>query len=301
MLCVSLQNKALFVYKAKGKGRGAESVKNESREQLKKAYTYEGLSPTAKKDIRRLVDNWQTAVLTSQKLYSKGKERRRRYFVLITLTLPAKQNIDDNTLKRKYLNVWLQNLERDYKGICWLWVAECQHNGNLHFHVVVDRWVDFEWIKRTWNRIMDNGDFVARYAAKFGHKNPPSVNVEGQKKMCSPAAYITKYLTSDKFVRPIQGRKWGCCDKLREIDRWRFAADECIHDYLQNELGGFIKHWQSHDYSTAYYFEKPIMHSGVFDRLLYIFQSDICWSLSTFYEELGRCIPEDLPLAACYA
>lgn len=293
---VSLQNKAIFVYKRKGKGRGAESVSDESREQLKKAYTAEGLSDTAKKDIRRLVDNWQTAVLSSQKLWSKGKERRRRYFVLITLTLPAKQNEDDNTLKRKYLNVWLQNLERDHEGINWLWVAECQHNGNLHFHVVVDRWVDFKWIKRTWNRIMDNGDYVARYAAKFGHKNPPSVNVEGQRKMTSPAAYITKYLTGDKFIRKIQGRKWGCCDNLRQIDRWGFVCDENIHALLQNDCGMHLKHWQSHDYSTAYYFEKPIMRSGVFDKILYVWQNSICGSLSAFYSELGDCILEDLPI-----
>lgn len=291
----ALRNKAIFIYKQKGGGGGAGSVSDKSKANLRLKYTADGLSSTAKKDIQRIVQNWQWGVLASQRLYSRNRERKRRYLVLITLTLPAKQTESDNVVKRRYLNVWLQNLERVHKGINWLWVAECQHNGNIHFHIVVDRYVQFEWIKRSWNRVMSNGDYIDRYKAKFGGTQPPSVNVEGQKGMGNPARYITKYLTGDKFVRAIEGRKWGCCDRLREIGRASFVCGEFIDNVLIGEFERDLKDVQISDYSIAYYFKTPLIRSGLFDRLLTLCRNDVCDTFGHFYRELEQVRISDLP------
>lgn len=297
----AFRNSAIYIYKQRVAGRGAAHTKSESIDNLRLKYTSGGLSATAKKDIRRRVDNWQWAVSASQQLWSKGKERRRRYFVMITLTLPSKQAESDNEIKRRYLNVWLQNLERVHKGINWLWVAEAQHNGNIHFHVVVDRYVQWEWVRRSWNRVLSNGAYINEFAARFGHRNAPSVDVCGQKSMSNPAAYITKYLTGDKWVRDIEGRKWGCCDRLRTLDRWALVCGDEVEDIVLREFADLLADVRYGEFSTAYFFHKGLLQSGVWRRLLWLFQPTICRSLSTFYVELGDCIPEDLPLAACSA
>lgn len=292
----ALRNKAIFIFKQKGGGAGANSVSDKSKDNLRLKYTAVGLSATAKKDIQRIVQNWQWGVLASQRLYSRNRERRRRYLVLITLTLPAMQSECDNVIKRRYLNVWLQNLERVHKGINWLWVAECQHNGNLHFHIVVDRYVQFEWVRRSWNRVMSNGDYIARYSAKFGNTNPPSVNVEGQKGMGNPARYITKYLTGDKFVRAIEGRKWGCCDKLRKIGRATFVCGDFIDNVLISEFERDLKDVVIGDFSIAYYFKTPLLRNGLFDRLLQLRQNAVCDTFGNFYTELEEVRIPDLPI-----
>lgn len=299
MLHASLRNSAIYIYQQKKAGGGSGAVHENSKANLRLKYSSGGLSNTAKKDIRRLVDNWQWAVTASQRLWSKGRERRRRYFVLITLTLPAKQSESDNVVKRRYLGVWLQNLERVHKGINWLWVAEAQHNGNIHFHVIVDRYVQWEWVRRTWNRVLSNGDYIERFAAKFKHQDAPSVDVCGQKSMTNPAAYITKYLTGDKWVRDIEGRLWGCRDTLRQIDRWSLSVGDEVEDAVLREFAPALADVRYGSHSTAYFFKKGLLPSGVWDRLIYLFQPFVCRSLSQFYEELGRCIPEDLPREAC--
>lgn len=283
---VALRNKAVYVYKSKDKGTGRKSVADESKAQLQKKYSAKGLSETAKKDIRRRVDNWQWAVNASQQLWSRHKEKRRRYFVLITLTLCAKQMEDDKTIKRRYLNVWLQNLERVHKGINWLWVAECQQNGNIHFHVVVDRWVGFEWIKRSWNRVMANGDMVERFKAKFKKSDPPSVNVKGQKSMGNPAAYITKYLTGEKKVRDMDGRCWGCCDRLREFDHWYLP----MGDLIETDICRYFTHTKPTikwgEYSHAFYFDHSLLINGVWRWILQKFKPLVCESFGRMYPEL---------------
>ena len=295
MLQAALRNKAVFLYHKKAEGAGSKSVKRESVDNLRLKYTAGGLTATAKKDIRRRVDNWQWAVTASQRLWSKGRERRRRYFVLITLTLAAKQTESDNVIKRKYLNVWLQNLERVHKGINWLWVAESQKNGNIHFHVVVDRYVQYEWIKRSWNRVMSNGDYIDRYERKFGNRNPPSVNVHGQKAMGNPAAYITKYLTGDKFVRELGGRKWGCCDKLREIDHWSLIDGERLGNFIADNYAGEITEIRQNTHSTAIFFKQSLLHNGLWDTVLDDWRLFVCHTLGAFYAELNQVLPPDIP------
>lgn len=295
MLQAALRDKAVYLYHKKAEGAGSKSVKRESVENLRLKYTAGGLTATAKKDIRRRVDNWQWAVTASQNLWSKGRERRRRYFVLITLTLAAKQTESDNVIKRKYLNVWLQNLERVHKGINWLWVAESQQNGNIHFHVVVDRYVQFEWIRRSWNRVMSNGDYIDRFERKFGNRNPPSVNVRGQKTMGNPAAYITKYLTGDKFVRDLEGRKWGCCDKLREIDHWALIDGERLGHFIADNYESEISDIRQTAYSTAVFFKHSLLHNGLWDTVLDDWRLFICHSLAAFYPELAQVLPPDIP------
>lgn len=291
----ALRDKAIYIFKQKQAGGGANSVREESKANLRLKYTSGGLSYTAKKHINRLVANWQYAVTASQQLWSKGRERRRRYFVMITLTLPAKQTETDNQVKRRYLNVWLQNLERVHKGINWLWVAESQQNGNIHFHVIVDRYVQFEWIKRSWNRIMGNGDYIERYRMKFGNVSAPSVNVEGQKHMCNPAAYITKYLTGDKYVRDIEGRKWGCSDKLREIDRWSLVSGDFVEQRVTSLFADQLADVRYGEHSTAYFFKKGLVPSGIWWEILEDLRNEICQSLGRFYPELYACILPDLP------
>lgn len=299
MIQAALHNSAIYIYKQRMAALGPTKMHENSLNNLKQKYTCGGLSETAKKDIRRLVDNWQWAVTASQKLWSKGRERRRRYFVMVTLTLPAKQTESDNTIKRRYLNVWLQNLERVHKGINWLWVAESQQNGNIHFHVIVDRYVQWEWVRRTWNRVMGNGDYIQRFKNRFGYENAPSVDVCGQKHMTNPGAYITKYLTGDKFVREIEGRKWGCRDSLREIDRWSIFRGRDVEDIVCSEFAGDLADVRYGEYSTAYFFRTPLLKNGIWDKLLDVLFLPICNSLGRFYPELIECIPEDLPLAAC--
>lgn len=298
MIRAAIRDKAIYIYQQRVASKGSNSMKKESTDNLRLKYTSAGLSNTAKKDIRRRVDNWQWAVTASQRLWSKGRERRRRYFVLITLTLPSKQNESDIEIKRRYLNVWLQNLERVHKGINWLWVAEAQKNGNIHFHVVVDRYVQFEWARRTWNRVMNNGDYILRFKDKFGHADAPSVNVHGQKGMGNPAAYITKYLTGDKFVRELGGRKWGCCDRLRDLDRYSLNRGEEIEEMLCGKFAHQLTNVEYGAFSTAYFFRTPIVHNGVWDCILSDWFLFICHTLGKFYPELIDCIPEDLPADA---
>lgn len=90
----------------------------------------------------------------------------------LTLTLPAKQTHTDVELTKYCINPFL-SYARKYFGVKhYIWKKELQKNGNLHYHLVTDRYIDAFSLRRAWNRLLNRGrvdgvknpfDYVDRY------------------------------------------------------------------------------------------------------------------------------------------
>lgn len=155
--------------------------------------TYNGyLSPGATREIKRRLEVWLTAIETAIDL-SKQKKMVIVDQVLptfVTLTLPAMQVHSDYQIKKYALDPFLswlkvQNGEVFKTGInkgkpkgfgveCYFWRAETQKNGNIHFHIICDRFIPWERIRQKWNSILESfGEYVSmyHYGRKYFHKN----------------------------------------------------------------------------------------------------------------------------------
>lgn len=94
----------------------------------------------------------------------------------LTLTLPSKQIHTDKEISKFCLNPFL-TYARKYFGVrYYIWKKEVQGNGNLHYHIVTDRYIDSKYLRRTWNRIINVGyvegcekpfDYVDRYSNRM--------------------------------------------------------------------------------------------------------------------------------------
>lgn len=135
----------------------------------------------------------------------------------ITLTLPSKQVHDDNTIKRQILQPFLSECKRLLNLKFYIWTAETQANGNIHFHIITPSYINKYTLQTTWNRHAETLGYVSRSSSK----NPPSTNVKGVSNTGKAIAYITKYLSKgNKDRRKIDGRLWGCdtqTEKLKNI------------------------------------------------------------------------------------
>ena len=64
---------------------------------------------------------------------------------LITLTLPSKQNEhSDNEIKHRALNNFFTQLRTKHNLVNYVWKAEKQKNGNIHFHIITDKFFDID-------------------------------------------------------------------------------------------------------------------------------------------------------------
>lgn len=164
---VKLKNQSVVCHT--GFKKTVKEINDKSLDNLKPSDgVYNGfMSPATKRDVQRILENWLTAVeLNTDNDYKTNKVNRESVYVtFVTLTLPSKQLHHDNTLKNECLDPFLEWV-REKKGWnvkAYLWRAESQKNGNVHFHIVLDRWIDHERIRKKWNQLINRLGYIDRY------------------------------------------------------------------------------------------------------------------------------------------
>lgn len=219
------------------------------------SYNARGLSFNSAKKIKESCRS--LLFLTQQKYIShlakhKKKEAEKKYskVVFITLTLPAKQIESDNDIKKKYLNQFLIEMQRYCLVDLYVWRAEKQKNGNIHFHIIVNKNIHWAWVRRTWNRILSKGEnnYISRFSQKMQdffkdgfkmqydgrseQKQREVYNREKKNKWTNPNStdlklienekalnnYISKYLSknnnNDDDSQKVTGKIWGCSREI---------------------------------------------------------------------------------------
>lgn len=231
------------------------------------------MSNKTKIKVRDYLHNWIGSVTS----YFAGKPQFQAKaditFVFVTLTLPCTQNHTDQELKTHALKPFLNQMERKHGWRNWLWVAECQKNGNIHFHVIGDRAVDHQSLRNLWNSYMADLGYIEDYrdAQQYKHRNgfqfrkdlshkwsygaqveayirgvkenwsnPNSTDIKRIKHVKNLPAYLTKYICKSDGARPIEGRLWGCSDAIRECKPINLPLSQklkCIFQQLSDEIG----------------------------------------------------------------
>lgn len=193
------------------------------------------LSPSAKKKLIKAI-NLLVAIAEPKKAvhFETGKEFSFRVN-FITLTLPAPQgSVTDKDLKQKALKQWLEYWKDQQPGMSYVWRAERQKNGNLHFHLVTDRYIHYKRIRETWNRCLAPTGLIDAFQAKHGHRHPNSTDVHAVKHVRNLGAYIAKYMSkTESKAQPIDGRVWDCSRNLKRKDACAFPASGRDNDQVQ--------------------------------------------------------------------
>lgn len=74
---------------------------------------------------------------------------------------------NDKWIKSNLLNQFLTELRQKFKAVNYVWKAETQANGNIHFHITLNKYIYQGDLRTMWNRILDKTDFIKRYSDKF--------------------------------------------------------------------------------------------------------------------------------------
>lgn len=208
------------------------------------------VSPIARRKLARAVD--YLLLLTSDKnVYARTTGRQFAMKVaFITLTLPSSQIHSDNEIKGSCLNQFLIEVKKRCHVNRYVWRAEKQRNGNIHFHIVVDRFIPYQQVRDMWNRICNKLGYVDRYRAEMQKwhnggfqvrqdllrtwdyksqvraykagvvsdwNSPNSTDIHSIRKIINLKAYIVKYMTKTTAVN----RSTGEIDELQEQQEGR--------------------------------------------------------------------------------
>lgn len=189
-------------------------------------------SKKSEKRMHKVINNWVSMVDAKVSLIGGTKKHFNNYMTFVTLTLSSQQKHDDKWIKRHIFNSFLIICKRKWAINNFLWVSEAQSNGNIHFHAIFDGKIPKAELQSSWNKIQQSHGYLDDFISKFGHVNAPSTRIESFRKVNNIAAYLVKYFTKDDNSRAIEGRLWGCSDKLKMVTPFTCAVDNDIEEIL---------------------------------------------------------------------
>lgn len=127
----------------------------------------------------------------------------------ITLTLPAKQVHSDQDISARCLGNFLDVIKKRVGVNHYIWRAEAQGNGNIHFHLVTDTYIHYEKIRQWWNQSVELLGYVSAFELSNRHRNPNSTDIHSVKHVKRLASYLSKYMCKN--------RAFSCLGELRII------------------------------------------------------------------------------------
>jgi len=199
------------------------------------------ISQSSARKIRNAIE-WLLAAADEKIVYSKRTKRYHKWKLsFLTLTLPTQGNTTDIQVK-SILNSFLTLAKYNYGLHSYIWKAEPQSRGVIHFHITSDCYMWKNSVRYEWNRLL------AKSGLLNGHHDPPSTKIHSTYRVSNMAAYLTKYFIKPPtafavppfkpkfdglavskrgndeisfsfpeklfYIRPISGRLWGCSQSL---------------------------------------------------------------------------------------
>lgn len=125
------------------------------------------LSDNAYRTLRKRI-SWLYYLSKSRyrKTYN-GKEIYNFKICFLTLTLSSEQRTSTADVTNKMFNQFLTELRQRTGMENYVWRMEYQRNGNVHYHLVTDTYLDYYFVLPIWNRIQDLNGYIKPYQEKM--------------------------------------------------------------------------------------------------------------------------------------
>lgn len=301
---LSLHPDELYMYSRQEWIEDKRGKKESSLNNLTNNYHHNRLSEKATKKAKRAI-KYLVYNSCEKKAYNHKLKSTFTFKVnFITLTLSSPQIHSDQTIKSQLLNQFLIEAKKKWQLVNYVWKAERQRNGNIHFHILTDVWIPWSELRSVWNRIQEKLGYITEFENRTGKSNPNSTDVHSLKKVQNVSAYLVKYMTKNykgnheqvsskirsklkglgkdnisvsngakKYLQSIAGtgRIWTCSKELSNITGAQVEMTSELEEEinrLQKKAG--IRRFDK-DYVTGIYFNNDYLRTGEFPLLSHIF------------------------------
>lgn len=198
---------------------------NYARHDVSKTKTYSGgMTEHAKKRIRRAVE---ILVMCSpaQSVWNPVSQRPCNFrLTFATITISATTLIPHREAYERGLKPLLRVLRTRYGWQHYIWKAELQKRGQVHWHITGNRFLDYRYLKSEWNNIQYRNGWLREYHEKTGNWAPNSVDIHAVQNVARLDLYLAKYIA--KSSATIQGKCW---DTSATLAGKKFFATEIDH------------------------------------------------------------------------
>jgi hypothetical protein len=147
--------------------------------------------------------------------FTKHVINHRLSFITLTIA-DTKKNYTPNEGYRLLLKPFLRYFRESNLMKTYIWKAEFQERGQLHYHITTNAVIDFRIIRKHWNALQIKNSMLDDYFIQHQHYDPNSIDIHQVHKLHNIQAYLIKYLTkTTQNQQETKGKIWGCSDNLQ--------------------------------------------------------------------------------------
>lgn len=195
---------------------------------LTKEKTYAGsVSPGAKKRITKAVTLLVQS--TQKKRVYNTVTGKMQDFRLNFVTLTVSSTTTILTAKEAHkilLEPFLLTARRKWGVKSYIWKAELQKRGQIHYHITTNTFIPWQLIRDTWNNLQRKNGLLDSYKEKYGHYNANSTDVHSVYKIQNLTAYLVKYMAKEeKDGGKTVGKVWDCSLNLKKCNYFTEMVD----------------------------------------------------------------------------
>lgn len=186
------------------------------------------ISDNAYRNLKKKI-NWLYYLAKSKRVTTyNGKTIYNFKIGFITLTLPSKQRTPTKEVTNNLLNNFLTEIRQRTKMENYVWRLEFQKNGNVHYHIVTDTYLDYFFVKSIWNRILKLNGYITDYQNKF-----KDLKLSDYNKLVNPNNEI-EYNTIVKRYAKGKRENW---ENPPSVDTRSVISNKSISNYLAKYFG----------------------------------------------------------------
>jgi len=179
-----------------------------------KIKTYQGIATKgAKYRMRKAVDTMLQITKPQRILNPITNKVFTHRLSFITLTISSTSKQEDKFCYDNLLRPFLQWLDKTIGVELYIWKAELQQRGQIHYHLTTPTFILHDKIREKWNYLQKKNGIIK------GNQYPPSTEIKEAKNIRNIEAYLVKEICKDTiethlFNEPNQNEKVLCQDLI---------------------------------------------------------------------------------------
>lgn len=168
----------------------------------------------------------------------------------VTLTVASNHNLSAREAYDRLMKHFLQWLRRTKDVKMYIWKAELQKRGQIHYHIVFREYIDHKEIRDQWNELQRREGLLVEYFEEHRHYNPNSTDIHSVRNVQKLDRYIAKELAKSFTALNLKAKE--DCDVMlnnREITFEEYGA--MLEEINKKEVATTGKIWDCSECLSA--------------------------------------------------
>ena len=194
--CLQIRNSAFCAYSTPLEPLPRSKKQKFAEKNLSSTYIGE-VSKLSKKNISRAINLLLQCSPTVYYTNPLTNRRNHHRLTFLTLTFSCSKIVSLREEYKKSLLPLLRWLKEVKKVENYVWKAEYQKRGQLHYHITTNKFIEWTELRNKWNYIQKQNGYLQEYFEKNKHYDVNSTDVHAVYKIKDIESYLIKYMNKE--------------------------------------------------------------------------------------------------------